>query len=118
MLIVYVSLTGNIERFLNEVDYKNKLKLTSGDEIIDSKFILITYSINYGDIPIIISKFLKNNHKNCLGVIGSGNKNWGNLYCGAINKINQIYNIPILLKFELSGNMEDRVKFMEIMDGI
>ena len=118
MLIVYTSLTGNIEKFLIKTNHKEKFKLITGNEIIDNKFILITYTINFGEIPEIIYNFLKNNYPNCIGVIGSGNKNWGSSYCNAIKLINEIWSIPILMDFELSGKNEDVDKFMEIINGI
>ena len=114
MLIVYTSLTGNIDKFLIKTDHKENFKLITGNEIIDDKFIIMTYTINFGEIPEIVYKFLKNNYVNCIGVIGSGNKNWGSSYCNATKLINEIWGIPILMNFELSGKDEDIDKFIRI----
>lgn len=116
MLIIYHSLTNNIERFLNKSNHTNKLKLIDGNEIIKEPFILMTYTIERGQIPNIIKKFMINNHKNCVGLIGSGNKNWGSLYCNATKLLKDEYDINILMNFELSGIQENIDKFNEIIN--
>ena len=103
--IYYDSKTGNVERFIN------KLRLLKNWEFvkIDDKFIaenkghLVTFTTNFGEIPKTTEKFLENNADKLLSVSSSGNMNWGQLYALAANKISELYNIPIIIKFELAG---------------
>lgn len=116
MKIIYHSLTGNIKRFLSKSKYNNQsFELLTGEEIIDEKFILITYTIGNGEIPQIVEKFMRKNYYNCKGLIGSGNRNWGKNFCKSVYKLNDTYNIPVLLTFETSGTKKDIIKFHEII---
>ncbi|MCL2566943.1 MAG: class Ib ribonucleoside-diphosphate reductase assembly flavoprotein NrdI [Alphaproteobacteria bacterium] len=122
MLIVYASKTGNIVRFLqkatlllNSTQTFNTLRITTGNEITCEKFILITYTTGIGEIPAEIAAFLQANHQNMVGVIGSGNKNWGESFCNAAKLIHKTYNIPLLLTFEMAGNKHDAAKFLQII---
>ena len=58
--------------------------------------------------------FLQKNSKNMIGVISTGNKNWGANYGLAGNKISKEYDVPLLHKLELSGSKKDK----EIVDNI
>ena len=49
-----------------------------------------------------------------IGVISTGNKNWGADYGLAGNKISKEYDVPLLHKLELSGSKKDK----EIVDNI
>lgn len=118
MYIVYHSLTGNTERFLQKVSYDKLLKLETGQEIVDYKFILSTYTTKSGEVPSIISLFMNNNHNNCIGMLGNGNKNWGSNYCKAVDILSNLYNIPILLKYEMSGTYEDVINFNRLLRNI
>ena len=44
--------------------------------------------------------------------------NWGKLYALAADKISEKYNIPILLKFELSGLNSDIEQFINRVEEI
>lgn len=115
MIIVYFSKTGNIERFVNKIKkIDSKIKFINGNKVskIKENYILLTYTINFGEVPNEVDKFLKNNNKNIKGIVGSGNKNWGIYYCNAANIISKKYNIPILMNFELAGNIHDINTFL------
>lgn len=111
--IVYFSRTNNIQKFID----KTKISAIKGkkDIVINSSFILLTYTDKFGEVPEEVNEFLKNNHKKLKGVIGSGNKNWGINYCKAVDLISEKYNVPKLQTFELSGNIHDVKKFKEII---
>ena len=115
MLVSYYSLTGNIQKFLEKSSAKNILPIVTGQEIINENSLLITSSIAFGECPPYVLQFTKNNHKFIKGLIGSGNKNWGSLYCGAVKMLSTEYSIPILLQFELTGDIEDLVQFNKIV---
>jgi protein involved in ribonucleotide reduction len=75
-------------------------------------YILITPS--YGTkrnehVPPQVKKFLTNpqNRQRIVGVIGTGNLNFGTEYAAAATMISRKLNTPILQKLELSGNHKD-----------
>ena len=117
MLVSYYSLTGNIQKFLEKSNAKNILPIVTGKEMIHENSLLITSSIALGECPPPVWQFTKNNYHCIKGLIGSGNKNWGSLYCGAVQILSAEYNIPILLQFELTGDIDDIIHFNAILDG-
>ena len=105
MLIVYDSLTGNVKRFINKLGVET-IKITP-NLLVNRPFILVTYTIGFGEIPKTTEDFLSENHPNIIGVAVSGNKNWGERFAKAADTISIKYNVPIVHKFELSGSPKD-----------
>ncbi len=104
-IIVFDSLTGNTERFVERMK-KTKpnwqyFKIVDDLEI-NQKFHLITYTTGVGEISPATAKFLAKNCQNMLTVSSAGNRNWGENYAIAAEKISQQYNVPILQKFEVA----------------
>lgn len=107
--IYYDSRTGNVERFVN------KIKLLTGWEIIrisgdleaSTSGHLITYTTGFGEVPEHTASFMKRNAKLIKTVSSSGNRNWGCNFARAAETIASGYKLPVLLKFELSGNQPD-----------
>ncbi|MCY7679953.1 class Ib ribonucleoside-diphosphate reductase assembly flavoprotein NrdI [Bacillus pumilus] len=115
MLITYDSLTGNVQRFVDKITnnkYYNVKKITE-DMLITEPFIHITYTIGFGEVPKLTQIFIHNNKDMLRGICSSGNKNWGNNFGLAADKIANQYNVPILLKFELAGTDSDVAKFLQ-----
>ncbi|MEM5028986.1 class Ib ribonucleoside-diphosphate reductase assembly flavoprotein NrdI [Priestia sp. WB3] len=115
MLITYESLTGNVQRFVDKITnnkYLNVEKITE-DMLITEPFIHITYTIGFGEVPKLTQIFIHNNKELLRGICSSGNKNWGNNFGLAADKIANQYNVPILLKFELAGTNSDVAKFLQ-----
>ena len=113
MQIVYYSFTNNTKRFVNKLDTELEV-VTIDDYNKAEQFILITPTYNYGNIPDPVSHFLEMNRRKLLGVISSGNRNWGKVFAQAGNKIASLYDVPLLHKFEMSGNEKD----VEIVNNI
>lgn len=115
MEFVYFSRTKNIEKFVK----KSKVEAIKGNENlkIEDKYILITYTDKFGEVPLEVQNFLlfKENKEKLNGVIGSGNRNWGANYCKAATIISEEYRIPILQTFELSGTSHDLDRFTKIV---
>ncbi len=111
MNIVYFSKTNNVKRFCAKLPYQTLV----GDEklVCSEPYILITYTTGFGEIPNTVAKFLENadNQNNLKAVLSSGNKNWGANYAKAADLIAKKYSVPVLMKFELSGNVHDVEKF-------
>ena len=115
MLITYDTLTGNVQRFIDKItnnNYLNVKKITE-DTMITEPFIHITYTIGFGEVPKLTQEFIHNNKELLRGISSSGNKNWGNNFGLAADKIASQYNVPILLKFELAGTDSDVAKFLQ-----
>lgn len=105
MLIVYDSLTGNVERFVKKLGMRN-IKINDG-LLVDEPFVLITYTTGFGEVPKRVAEFVENNEYYMKGVISSGNRNWGLKFGRAAEIISHEYCIPLIHKFELSGNEID-----------
>ncbi|OMD77012.1 ribonucleotide reductase assembly protein NrdI [Paenibacillus odorifer] len=111
LLVLYHSLTGNVERFVNRLNL-NCVKIEK-DLIMIEPYILITYTTGFGEVPRPVKDFLTLNGHFIKGVIGSGNINWGKHFCGAAETISKQYDVPLLHKFEQSGNANDVEKIKQ-----
>lgn len=112
VLVVYDSMTGNVQRFVNKLDKFNSIKIRD-DLFIDEPFVLITYTTGFGQVPDSVAKFLNQNYTNLKAVAASGNKNWGSYFANSGDVISKTFNVPLILKFEMSGTSEDANKFMQ-----
>lgn len=113
MLVVYASKTGNVKRFVGKTGL-DSLEI-SKELIINEKYVLVTYTTGFGTVPEEVSAFLKNNSKNLVGVVASGNRNWGDMFGASADKISKQYGVPVLMKFEMSGTNKELDLFREIM---
>lgn len=110
MLIVYDSAMGKTESFVQRTGLPS-VKIKEG-LIIQEPFVLVTYTINHGEVPETTSEFLSNNHNYMLGVASSGHRNWGiEKFCRAGVIISEKYNVPLILKFQMRGMPSDIEKF-------
>lgn len=107
--IVYFSASGQTQRLVNKINPDNDfntLRVKTGEEVIDNDYILITPTYFKGQIPQQVQKLLSNNHPP-KEVIGSGNKQWGQHFCGAGKKIAQMFGIPLIAKVEQAGHFNE-----------
>ncbi|MED2737195.1 class Ib ribonucleoside-diphosphate reductase assembly flavoprotein NrdI [Bacillus toyonensis] len=111
MLIVYASKTGKVKSFINKLGMR-AVEVQDGITV-QEPFVLITYTIGFGQVPEEVQNFLEDNHKYLRGVISSGNRNWGSNFGKAGDIISQNYrladgsNVPLLHKFEMAGTNKD-----------
>ncbi|MGE6631538.1 class Ib ribonucleoside-diphosphate reductase assembly flavoprotein NrdI [Bacillus sp. NPDC077027] len=115
--IVFDSKTGNVQRFLDKIPFTDKRKLT-GEEFLDSPFILVTYTTGFGQVPSATQEFLEKNAHLLLGVAVSGNKVWGDNFAKSADTISKQYQVPILHTFELSGTKRDVELFTQEVERI
>jgi protein involved in ribonucleotide reduction len=103
--VYYDSLTGNVRRFAERLPFEalNIAEVT----VVSEPFVLVTYTTGFGNVPPTTREFLRKHGKLLRGVASSGNRNWGLNFGRAADKIALVYNVPILLKFELSGTNDD-----------
>lgn len=113
MLVVYASKTGNVKRFVGKTGL-DSLQI-SKELIINEKYVLVTYTTGFGAVPEEVSAFLKKNSKSLVGVVASGNRNWGDMFGASADKISKQYGVPVLMKFEMSGTNKELDLFREIM---
>ena|SRR5699024_767822 len=111
MIVIYDSMTGNVERFVKKLGILC-IQIQEG-MMVKEDFILITYTTGFGCIPESVEQFLQHNYPYLRGVSASGNRNWGYNFAISADKISQQYNVPIISKFELSGTKNDVIRFME-----
>ena len=116
MKIIVYSLTGNCKRFVDmcEIPKEDVIYLQDIDYDVDFDYILITPTFGFGEVPAAVSKFLVENHMYLKGVVGSGNKNWGERFANASEIISREYDVPLLMKIELHGSKKDISEFKKI----
>lgn len=116
MKIIVYSLTGNCKRFVDmcEIPEEDVIYLQDIDYDVNFDYILITPTFGFGEVPVAVSKFLKENYKHLTGVVGSGNKNWGERFANASEIISKEYDVPLLMKIELHGSKKDISEFKKI----
>ena len=116
-LIVYFSSTsGNTERFVDSLGIRSvriPLSMKVDTLVINEPYVLIspTYANYDGSnaVPKQVIRFLneEQNRKTLKGVIGSGNRNFGENFGLAGQIIAKKCNVPLLYRFELSGTQDD-----------
>lgn len=62
--------------------------------------------------------FIDINHSKCVGLVGSGNYNFAQLYIFTVKDLSEKYNIPILFDFENRGTKKDVIEFQKIIEGM
>lgn len=135
MKLLYISISGNTRSFverlaaLSEEQHEQDPSLpifevkeiseNSPFELEEEAFVTFvpTYleggnGVDNGDTEIlteVMREYLEyeDNYKNCLGVIGSGNKNFNYQYCLTAKQYSEAFNFPLLADFELRGNDAD-----------
>lgn len=109
MLIAYDSKTGNVKRFIARLN----LPAVQIEEqmTVNEPFMLVTYTTGFGQIPDRVNAFLKRNFHQMRGVAASGNRNWGANFARSADLIAEKYQVPVIGKFELSGNRQDILSF-------
>ncbi len=118
-LIVYFSSTsGNTHKFVENLGFRTKRIPTSMKEqelTVAEPYILIcpTYANDDGSkaVPKQVIRFLNNSRNRLMmqGVIGAGNRNFGELFAHAGQVISKKCGVPFLYKLELSGTTTDIV---------
>ena len=110
-------MSGNVRSFVKRLGVESFE--INGDNIYEynsaDNFILIVPT--YED-PMLedLLDFMEDHHNKCIGLVGSGNYNFGDLYVFSIKRLSEKYNIPILYDFENRGTKKDVARFKEIIE--
>lgn len=108
---------GNFTNYRIPIDYGN----SSNDFVATAPYILFvpTYGggSNQSAIPRQVRKFLNvlENRDLLRGVVGLGNKNFGEHFCKAAELISQKTGVPIIARVEIFGTPDDVIKVKERM---
>ena len=144
--LIYISLSGNTDSFvkrlrdylllntkLKEVNLLNVKELVKNNipfNEVSNNFVafLPTYleggnGIDNGDKEILTTPLreyirYKDNYKKCLGIVGSGNKNFNNQYCLTAKQYSQEFGFPVLYNFELRGLDIDIYNIASIVENL
>ena len=88
----------------------------------DGPWVLLTPSYKAGNadevtLPAPVKAFLRSpaNRRSLVGIIGSGNRNFGEYYQAAARELAAASGRPVLFEFELSGTPEDVARCAEIL---
>ena len=117
MIVVYFTLTGNTEMFAKKLKAKT-LKITKEDRElrINEPYLLLvpTYEPDVTKTPFM---FARNNTENLVGIVGSGNRNFGaDMFCYSATDLSKELNKPVVHMYEFQGSINDVNKINEIVD--
>ncbi len=117
-LVIFDSKTNNVKRFSEKLKRDHPeleiVRLTdNGIPVPGKPFHLITYTTGIGEVPATTLSFLEKYHDRLLSVTVSGNRNWGPRFGLAGDIISEMYRVPLLMKFELSGTHNDVNNFFK-----
>lgn len=144
--LIYISLSGNTDSFvkrlrdylllntkIKEVNLLNVKELVKNSipfNEVTNQFVafLPTYleggnGIDNGDKEILTTPLreyirYKDNYKKCLGIVGSGNKNFNNQYCLTAKQYSQEFDFPVLYNYELRGLEVDIQEVSSIIEAL
>ena len=75
-----------------------------------SPYVLLTPTYDQprgGFTPKPVQGFLDKHAHLMVGVLGLGNRNFGEKYCQAAHDISKQFNVPVLWRIEIMGSQED-----------
>lgn len=110
-IIYFSNVTNNTARFVAKLDWESSSRIPikgEFDEELSQFYVLVCPSYGTSDtghVPPQVRKFLSNpeHRRNCVGVIGTGNINFGDEYAMAGDVIAKKLGVPMLYRLELAG---------------
>ena len=117
IVVYYDSMKGNVERFIQKISRYSDFEFIKikPDTVVEKFSHFITFTTGIGQVHKNTVRFLANteNFKKIKTVSVSGNMNWGPYFGLAGDKISKKYNIPLIMKFELSGTYEEAQEYVK-----
>lgn len=103
LIYYWSSPTGNTKALADKLRYETRpIK-----EDATAPYILITPTYEKpragNTIPPQVARWLEGNHHLLVGVIGTGNRNFGATFCQAAVDVSNAYDVPVLHRCELRG---------------
>ena len=107
-LIVYWSSNSGGTRRVAEALNTNTVEPSGYDGTSPYVLMCPTYDQPRGGFtPKPVQQFLEEHAHLMVGVIGLGNRNFGEKYCQAAHDISKQFNVPALWRIEIMGSQED-----------
>ncbi|MDN2452701.1 class Ib ribonucleoside-diphosphate reductase assembly flavoprotein NrdI [Lactobacillus sp. UCMA15818] len=120
MKIVFFSVTGQTRRFINKLDLPYvEITPTNPFFAVNEPYILVVPTYEK-EITEFIEDFLNYsvNRQNLLGVAGTGNRNFAELFIFTAKDIAREYQVPLVYSFEFSGTPKDIENFKKVVHEI
>lgn len=107
--LYYDSKTGNVDRFVRKVAEQTGWEILRIGEgtLVNQPGHFITFTTKFGDVPDQSVAFVRLNRHQLKSVSSSGNRNWGQNFGRAGDRLAEEFDLPLLFKFELSGTNQD-----------
>ena len=125
-LVYFSNYSGNTKRFMEKLDgpiLRIPIKPgVDGQLLMDREYVLFVPTYGGGSdkssIPRQVRKFLnvEQNRSLLRGVVGFGNKNFGDHFCKAADLISAKTGVPIVARVEIFGTEEDLTKVKERLE--
>ena len=107
-LIVYWSSNSGGTRRVAEAFDTDTVELSGYDGASPYVLACPTYDQPRGGFtPRPVQQFLEEHAHLMVGVLGLGNRNFGEKYCQAAHDISKQFNVPVLWRIEIMGSQED-----------
>ena len=141
--ILYISIEGNTRNFIKLLtNYANQQhELNNDNPIINAKeiteqsdfqhetenfYVFVPTYLDGGNgidngvkelMTNVLGEYIDfgNNAQHCIGVVGSGNKNFNEQYCLTARRYAEKFDAPFLADYELRGNDSDAKRIYEIL---
>jgi protein involved in ribonucleotide reduction len=117
----FSSATQNTARFVQKLGYP-ALDVRHAEHTKGEPFVLVcpTYADGEGRgaLPRAVRAFINTNHEDIVGVIGTGNRNFGETFCLGAKMVARKCNVPLLHCVELDGNDDDVTKTRERIEAL
>ena len=115
MKIVYFSVTGQTKRFAAKLASYETLEIDPTAELVMKEPYVLVVPTYEAELIAPVVDFLETgeNHKFLVGVSGSGNRNFAELFVFSAKEIAKKYGVPLIYAFEFSGTKEDVDNFEE-----
>lgn len=120
MKIVFFSVTGQTRRFVSKLNLSNvEITPTNPFFAVNEPYILVVPTYEK-EITEFVEDFLNYsvNRQNLLGVAGTGNRNFAELFIFTAKDIARDYQVPLVYSFEFSGTPKDVENFKKVVDEI
>jgi protein involved in ribonucleotide reduction len=113
-LIYFTTESKNTLNFVSRLtDFESIRIPENGDLLIDTPYVLVFPSYgggkDKGSVPAPVIKFIMNgeNQKNIIGIIGSGDRNYGDKFCIGSRILSKKLQVPLLYEYEIRGTDVD-----------
>lgn len=120
MLLVYMSFTGNVRNFVERTGFSS-IELNPANPFIEinEPFLVVVPSyVGYINDDVIDFIDYKQNRNNLIGFVGSGNRNFNEMFCINAKELANKYQKPVIFKFEYNGTEQDIEKFKKEVKSI